>query len=514
MTLLTQRKQLGLEVEAVEGTPEAITASEIVTVLEPKATINLNNVRPPVQRGSFSKVLSGTGIQDATVTYKQQFAGPADGLVTSVSPLGKSLRSSGFRQFDLYAVRIDTAGFAGTGIVVGDLLVSNTTASTIRVVALNTKANFDHGEAGGANNTHYDILFFEQVSGGGINATDTSLVAANSTLPVATVSHGGGTPVLTLSSQVATRVGTGWLPTSQQTKSITISSTVGGPFTVGETIYQTLDTASPATALRIAYGRVVDATATSIEFVPFNGNGNDFENAGSGDVTGVSSGATATVDSDAISLQTPTLTTKLFEDGIIKTFAGGRSSSTMTLPVGDFPVLDMSVQSAYISGLDGANIDAGGAAQGLAPTFLGAEFRVGRVWIPCVSQIAVDFGQNLVRRTCQTPSSGLEGFAITDRTPTLTMDPETVQEAIFAAYGKAKAATAFSMQLRWGAFAAGTGVDAWLFSADQCQYEALNDGERDNLSTHESTIQINSFSTVNESEMALCNYNRTTVDAL
>lgn len=506
MSLLTQRKQLGLKVESVEGTAETITASELVTVLNPAATINLNNVRRPVLRGSFSKVTSGTGIQDATVTYDQEFAGPSDAAVTTASPLGQSLRVTGWRQFDLYAVEVAT--FTGTGVVVGDLLVSNTTTSTVRVAASMTKAAFDDAT------THSDILFFEEVSGPGIDATDTTLTAANSTLAVTTVSHGGGTPSLGLSSQVATRAGTGWLPTSQQTKTITISGTVGGPFTVGETIYQAIDNASLASALDVAYGRVVEATATAIEYVPFLGNGFDFLNSGLGDVTGVTSGATATVDSDGTPLQTPTATAKLFEDGITKTFAGGRGSSTMTLPTGEFPLLNVSLNASYDSILDEANLDAGGNAQATVPTFLGVDFRVNRVWQPCTSTITIDMGQNVVRRTCATPASGLEGFAITDRTPTMTMDPEAIQEIIFAAYGNAKAATPFPLQLRFGVYASGAGVDAWLISADQCQYEALNSGDRDGILTHDSTIQINSYTTLNDAEISLLNYSRTVVEAL
>lgn len=505
MVLLTQRKQLGLKVEAVEGTAETITASELVTVLNPAATINLNNVRRPVLRGSFSKVTSGTGIQDAVVTYDQEFAGPADAAVTTASPLGQSLRATGWRQFDLYAVEIAT--FTGTGVVVGDLLVSNTTASTIRVAASLTVDAFDDATV------HSDILFFEEVSGPGIDATDTSLAAANPNLTVTTVSHGGGTPAIGLSSQVATRAGTGWLPTSQQTKTITISGT-SGTFTSGETVYQAIDNASLPSALDVAYGRVVEATATTLEYVPYLGNGFDMVNAGAGDVTGVSSGATAQVDSDASGTQTPSITAKVFEDGIAKTFAGGRGSSTMTLPTGEFPLLNVSLNAAYDSVADLANLDAGGAAQATVPTFLGIEYRVGRVWQPCTATITVDMGQNVVRRTCATPASGLEGFAITDRTPTLTMDPEAIQEIVFAAYGNAKAATPFAAQLRFGVYSTGAGVDAWLMSFDQLQYEALNSGDRDGIVTHDSTLQVNSFTTLNDSEMSILNYSRTVVEAL
>jgi len=506
MVLLTQRKQLGLKLEDVEGTAETITVSDLVTVRDPTPSINLNNVRRPVQRGSFSKVTSGTGIQDGGVTYDQEFAGPADGLVTTDSPISASLQTTGHRRFDLYAVEVAT--FTGPRVVVGDLLVSDTTASTIRVAASMRKTNFDAGAL------HSDILFFEQVSGPGIDATDTTLTAANTSLPVATVSHGGGTPSLGLSSQVATRAGTGWVPTSQQTQTITISGTAGGPFVVGETIFQSIDNASPASALQIAFGRIVTVTATSVEFTPYLGNGVGFLSSGLGDLTGFTSGATATVDSDASSLQTPSVTAKTFEDGIAKTFAGARGSSTIELPTGDFPLLKVALQASYDSVADEANLDAGGAAQAIVPTFLGVEFRVDRTWQPCTSSITIDMAQNLVRRTCATNASGLEGFVITDRTPTMTMDPEAVQEVIFAAYGNAKVATPFPAQLRFGNHSSGTGVDAWLLSFDQLQYESLDSGDRDGIQTHDSTLQINSYTTLNEAEMSILNYSRTVVEAL
>jgi hypothetical protein len=508
MSLLTERKQLALAVETVEGTAETLTTSDLVTALNVTPNINLNPVRRPVQRGTFTKSISGVGIQDGGVTYDIEFAGPGDGSAATASPIGTSMRASGMREVELYAVRI-SGSFTGDRVVVGDLLVSDSTTSTVRVMATMSKDSYDDGA--GANNTHSDILFFEQVSGSGIAIGDSFLVAANTGLSAATLSHGGGTPTLPLSSQTATRVGTAWVPTSSQTKKLTIS-TPSGAFFVGEIISQEID----AGGLDMAYGRVVSYAATEIEYVPFDGSGFGFLATATPPsvITGASSGETATVDAIPVSAQTPTLTAGTFEDGIQKVFSGCRGATTINLPTGEFPLLNVALQGAYGSVADGANLAEGGTTGAIVPTYLGTEMRVDRVWLPCTSAIAIVMGQNIVRRTCAGNASGLEGFAITDRTPTMTMDPEAVQEAVFASYGNAKLATAFPIQIRFGNFSSGSGVDAWLISMDQCQYESLNQGDRDGIMTHDGALQVNGYETVNESEVSVLNYSYALVNAL
>jgi len=513
MVLLTQRKQLGLKIEAVEGTPETITSSELVTVLSPNPTINLNNVRRPVLRGTFSKLASLTGIQDAALSYQQEFAGNLAGDPTIAPAIGVSMKACGFREVDLYAVEI--ASFTGDRVVVGDILTGDNNASgtdTVRVMATMKKDTFD--DAGGDKNTHADILFFEQLTGA-LTSSDTSLTCLNPNLAVG-VSHSLAAPVLGLSSQTPTRVGTAYVPTSQ--KILRATGAITGTFTVGENVFQLIDTTSAATALDVAYGRVV-ATGGSggSAYVDIQTYDSSFpfaiEAAPPADITGVDSGATQATTAVEL-VQGQSLTAKFFEDGISKTFAGCRGSNTFNLPTGGFPTMDVNLQGAYNAVADEANLSTGGATQAAVPTFLGTEFRVNRTWLPCASQITIDMGQTLVRRTCQNNAAGLEGFIITDRTPTLTMDPEQVQEIVSGAYTKAKNATTFDMQLRFGNFTSGSGVDAWLISMDVCQYEALNAGDRDGLITYDATVQINSYDSVEDAEIAICNYDRAVVDAI
>ena len=508
MSLLTERKQLGLKIEAAEGTPETITTSEVLTVLNVTPSTNLNPVRRPVQKGSFTKSTSGVGIQDGGVTFDIEFAGPADGLVTTASPLGDAFQVCGMRQVDLYAVEVQTFAVAGSFVVVGDEMVGNVSTARIRVLATMSKDTFDDGA--GDNNTHYDILFFEVLSG--TQTGDATLDCDNTTLGTPANSHGGTTPIIGVSGQAATRVGTAWVPTSSQTKIMTVTTITS--FAVGDVISQSIDNATPADALDFAYGRITAIVGNTIEYVPFQGAGGfQFAIGAAGVVIGATGGSSA-VSVDPVAAQGPTATAKTFEDGISKTFAGTRGSCTVTLPTGEFPLLNVTLQGAYNAVADEANLTVGGAAQATIPTFLGIEYRIGRTWLPCTSSIAFDLGQNLVRRTCAGNASGLEGFAITDRTITMTMDPEAVQEAVGNAYTDAKAGTAVTVQLRFGNFTSGAGVDAWLVSADQVQYESLAQGDRDGIMTHDATMQVNGYDTLNESELSFLNYSRTAVEAL
>lgn len=510
MSFLTQRSQIGVEIEDVEGVAETISSSSLVEALNISPVINLNPIRRPIQRGTFSKLPSIAGIQDGQVSFDMQFAGPGNGSVGTPAPVGKFLRAGGFRQVVAYAVELST--FSGAFLANGDVLDADDTGAKVRVLGTKTKASFDLGE------THGDILFYELLTPGtNIGATDTALTCNNPSLSLG-VSHLGTTPVLGLSSQTGTAAGYAWVPTSLQTQTITVSS-ASGTFQVGEIISQVVST-SPNV---YAYGRVVAVNISSgsgtIEFVPADASSN-FQTTATppGQVTGVTSGATADVDANAVASQTPSATVKTFEDGISKLFVGSRALLQMNFETGGFPTLNVTLRGAYSAVADESNLSAGANLQGTVYAFRGVEHRLrdsDSNYLTCTANIGFDMGSNLVQQTCATAASGLDSFIITDRTPTMTMDPRAVQEIVFDSYQKAKEAGTFDMLLRFGNYSGSVaGVNSWLIQGDTCQFESLNTGDRDGVITSQGTVQLNDVASREDGEMVIINYSAAVVEAL
>lgn len=143
----------------------------------------------------------------------------------------------------------------------------------------------------------------------------------------------------------------------------------------------------------------------------------------------------------------PSLSAGLNEDGRYGSIAGARGNATFKFQGSKLVTIDFDFQGVFRSQQDAPIIESGIAAlQRTPPAFRNASMVLGPYnsdltstdqqasadfTTVCVSSMELATGNELTLRECANASEGALGYSITDRKPTLKMDPDVVTEQDF-----------------------------------------------------------------------------------
>lgn len=214
-------------------------------------------------------------------------------------------------------------------------------------------------------------------------------------------------------------------------------------------------------------------------------------------ITGTTSGASAQISTSPAAAgfaympdSTETLdsyTAAVMEDGLKKEIYGARGTCSFEIEgAGRLAYLRYTLSGAAAKPSDQALFTGLTLPSVVPEAFLSADVAAGSDSV-CVNSMTVDLQNNVAPRLCANQADGIVSFRITERTPTITIDPEAELEATIDFWTKYDAATEF-------AFRATVGSSEFLRSrviAPSATYTELSNGDRDGIMTYDATLQLN-----------------------
>lgn len=211
----------------------------------------------------------------------------------------------------------------------------------------------------------------------------------------------------------------------------------------------------------------------------------------------VKSGQVYTPRSEAPGSNVKTITIGLWTDGKVQKLAGCSGSFVVTLPTGNPGYIDWTFLGVIQDEADEAII---------APTyptdkpmrFAGGLAEWNDVNL-CVSQATINSGNNVVLRECPTTEAGFISAIITDRRPTISVDPEAVTVAAQARWAAWLAMTEYVLELDIG----GPGNSVLSFDAPKATIINKQDADRNGMVTDQIEFQCNKNGATHDQELSI-----------
>ena len=188
-----------------------------------------------------------------------------------------------------------------------------------------------------------------------------------------------------------------------------------------------------------------------------------------------------------------TLTMGCYEDGLFKSIAGAMGNFTGRFTSGKVVVIEFEFMGVWQAPTDVAIIEPTYPTDDLY-RYAGATTTWGGV-DQCVHEAVFNSGNNVILRECPDTAAGYVSAAITDRTPTITIDPEAALVATDDRYGDWIAPTigAFSLAI----------PSTMTWSAPKAQIMNVQEGERDKLQTDTITFNCNKNDATKDQELSI-----------
>ena len=160
----------------------------------------------------------------------------------------------------------------------------------------------------------------------------------------------------------------------------------------------------------------------------------------------------ATVHQPVEASSIPSLTIASFEDGLKKVITGARGTFNIDSRAGDSLKLNFNFSGAYVEPTDVAlltDVETDGL---VPPPFLSAAFTIddGAYADAIISEYNIDAGAVVSPRTDASAASGILSFDVTDRAPSVQLNPEKTLMANHNVYSKITASTRESIYARAG----------------------------------------------------------------
>ncbi len=211
----------------------------------------------------------------------------------------------------------------------------------------------------------------------------------------------------------------------------------------------------------------------------------------------VKSGQAYTPRSEAPGSNVKTITIGLWTDGKVQKLAGCSGSFVVTLPTGNPGYIDWTFLGVIQDEADEAII---------APTyptdkpmrFAGGLAEWNDVNL-CVSQATINSGNNVILRECPTTEAGFISAIITDRRPTISVDPEAVTVAAQARWAAWLAMTEYLLELDIG----GPGNSVLSFDAPKATIINKQDADRNGMVTDQIEFQANKNGATHDQELSI-----------
>lgn len=247
-----------------------------------------------------------------------------------------------------------------------------------------------------------------------------------------------------------------------------------------------------------ATARVVgewDGGATSIRLVPLTST--PFE---SGDVITGAAGGTCSFSAVAVAGQgfeyrpvssnVPSVTVGLFMDGLKKTIRGARGTMTIEGTVGEPVMLNFTFSGVYDNVVDAALLTGVDYEDNDPVAFLNVDAIIGDL-AACFASANIDVANSVVERECANNASGVISYFITERAPTLSLDPEMELVATHDFYGRLLAQTNARFYFELPGSTVGTKVGV---AAPRGQYTNVGEGDRNGLAVADLEVALVSAS--------------------
>jgi len=179
-----------------------------------------------------------------------------------------------------------------------------------------------------------------------------------------------------------------------------------------------------------------------------------------------------------------------WEDGVRYALSGGVSDLTMVCKSGEPMELQFSFKGAYVTTADDATAPALSFPALVPPNFAGAAASILGQTVP-FSDFTLALNNTLSPVLDVSATYGIKGYAISDRRPTIKMNPEAVKVATFDTFGTWRAGTS-SAAITWGPVGAISANihNQFSFSAPKVELKPPTLGERDGIRLHEIEANI------------------------
>lgn len=499
---LSRLQQIVLAEEATEGTATALAslfaaANAKHLVIDPSLDYTVNVYNRNVKQDSLTPLQSLTGTKTGTARFSVELSG--DTGATSVPSWGTPLRACGFRQEKLTKITLPTT----VGTITGGPFYHGQTVNQV-----------SSGAFGMVVGTTYDTeptLWVAQENHLGHNPGQS--ITAFTTGGVISVSGGASTSVNpsavsgTVSSASYTApAGVAWFPWSVALASVRTNAsgvintiTAGGVF-YGQTsgaigqFYQNMSTGT-ASATRIYY-RKISGTFQVGEVI----------------ASQLSGGTTyATLNLGSSQFQIPTLSVGMAKDGVQEAISGSRGSVTFSGRIGEPLIMTFELQGSYHSFQDAGNVSGVTHTSQVPPVLLDADLRQGKSgtsyaseYGPCISQFDINMGSTISFKDCMASAAGVEYANLTDRQPTITIDPDLIVEGAWDYLKQFTNNTPSRASFSIGS----ANQNRFWIKMPGLSYTAVTTGDRNGLATRQLTANLHGGSqtvgaTDSDNEMVL-----------
>lgn len=463
---LTQKFQLFAEEEAQPGVFSSdlfVAANADFEPINPSAEIAVDDVERDVVRGTLTKATAISGMREATIRFGIEMAGESSLSPSTAPKFGLLLRACGFHQVAHKALRIDTD--MDGPFLHGETITGGTSTETATVV-------HDHAQG-------QTIVRIANATGN-FSAGETITGSVSGT--TATVDSPPGN----------TAAGSTWWPVSSNTATMNIAST-SGDCAVGD-LFQGATSRAIVRAKAAHFTAGSPATATAAEFEVLDGivvDGETFSNITTGQTGSFtySAGTVAYQDWPSVSLG-------LIEDGRAKSFRACRGTFSIDAQVGQPIVINFEFRGIYQGTEDRSPVTGVTRTNRLPVVFRGANVQVGTLsdtlaleTQPRLSQFSLDVGNSLAFRKDANDTEGHNEVMITERSSTISIDPELQPEAAFAFLASLLDGTPFRVRFRNGANAG----DRFIITAPGVKVTGANVGDRDGLATSDVQARLSGY---------------------
>ena len=211
----------------------------------------------------------------------------------------------------------------------------------------------------------------------------------------------------------------------------------------------------------------------------------------------VKSTNTFTPRSEAPGTNVKTLTFYHYLNGKLRKILGAAGDFVVTLPTGQPAYIDWTFTGVWAGETDASIV---------SPTYPAdttLRFAEGLAELSdvnlCVSQATINAGNNVILRECPTTAAGYISAIITDRAPTVTLDPESVLVATRDAYGDWIAMAQGTLELDLG----GPGNSVLSFDAPKAQITNAQNGDRNMLAIDTLTLLCGKNGATHDQELSI-----------
>ena len=473
--MLTKYRQISVIKETTEGThPGSESSSDLVSVIEPEVTFDLNKIDRNLSFLSLSNAQRLTGIRSATVTFQVEAAGLSSLTAGTAAPFDLLVRACGYRQHgdpngpltvDPSTPVLDE-GKVYTGVLESDpwqtpgtftlaeVLTQETSGATFKALS-----SFTDGDP---------RIFLRCVSG---TVTEDSALSLT------------GSVSGTVADATLVRAGRFYTPIDKPGFYFNLT-TGSGMFAAGDVV------SGDTSGARAFITQVTDSTGATPRFIAevIPGTGTFSSEAVTNESqTGAATGMVAA----PFAFDQPTLAITLYEDGNRIRIAGCRGNCVFTMTTGNRGLFNFTFQGGISAVATAAafapavgpeaqpNMFLNGSVTLSSATYAGGS--ANQQINALISEASIDFGASVVLPPDVNQASGIKRALITDREPTISMDPEAVTEDVFDLIQRNIDSQNLRFSAEWGINATEDG-NGMAVHAPAVSYDS-NAGDRDGSQT-------------------------------